>query len=350
MCGLFGYAFSRQPGAAVVAMLAHQMDNRGGQAWGYLNALNGDTTKGLKRISKQVRRLGLLSHCMAHTRLATQGDNTVANAHPFAYEGPGGGISLAHNGQIWNGDKRFEVDSMELAYRVAMAKQFDDLQGYGVVTWYNRAFPKRIYLAQVSDSGSISVALTSMGVLYASTKKAVEEACEMAGLKIKQFYAVTTGVVHYLTQKGFYATELAPLKLAGLSTGREWERGNVITRSSDWDITNGEFARVYRPDPATGRMVRVASSKDLWEKHFAEKGEKVIELDGGAEEEIEVVEGELTATREEIEKDLQSVGYEADALSGLGMHELLDAWDKEYTGDNLPYNVTDNVDDEAYRD
>lgn len=295
MCGLFGFAFKQRPGIQLTALLADGMDARGGQAWGYLNALNGHTVKGLKRISRHARRIGMLSHCMAHTRYATQGANTVMNAHPFEAIGVRGKIVLAHNGQIYNGAPSYAVDSMELADRVAAGLASEDLRGYGTVTWYEYRNPRRIYLARLTDSGALSVALTSRGPVYASTKEAVEKSCEMARLKIMQFYSVAVGVVHYLDSSGLFTTNRPHVKLSQAGYADSW-RGGVVTR-------------------------------DMWAKRFStdeKKDEDLPIIDGGL-----VVED--AGLRAQIEKDLCDVGYSPDALAGVSTGELCDAWDREFS-------------------
>lgn len=312
MCGLFGYILKKPAGTRLAVLLAHYADQRGGQAWGYQHPTSGAVTKGLKRIMRHSKHLAQLSQVMAHTRLATQGANVVDNAHPFTFDA----ITLAHNGQIFNGSPKYTVDSMELADRVANGMALDDLEGYGVITWTNKAERGKIYLCKMTESGSIAVAKTVRGTVYASEKSAVASACEAAELKIKHFYQIDVGTVYFLDGSGVYTTALPKLTLSARSSrfsGTEWLDGQKWTRGEDG---------VYRMGgkSAAESIVDIGGRPDEW---FSE---------GVTKTDNEWLQEPSEMTREMLETDLLTVGYTKEALEAQSFSDLCEAWEFEYCG------------------
>lgn len=214
MCGLFGWSLSqggviRLLDVQAPVILASANDTRGGQSWGWLDVYGDRVTKGLKRICRrsQVKAMEKCGSVMAHTRLATRGEVTPANSHPFSY----GHVTGAHNGMIYNADDKYTVDSEHLINLISKGKPSDHLRGYGVVTWVDSRKPKgRIYLCKLTQSGEISVANIKskngkiLGAVYSSEKSALEQA--LTGLRY-DIMDVEAGRVHYLDKTGFYITK-----------------------------------------------------------------------------------------------------------------------------------------------
>lgn len=286
MCGLFGYTFKKPAGLRLAIVLSHYADQRGGHAYGYLSPGSGKVVKGLGGVLRHAGRIASMAQVMAHTRYATQGANVVENAHPFKR----GDVTLAHNGQVYNGGEQYAVDSMELAERVACGLPIDDLAGYGVITWHKTAKKGRIYLAKLTDSGQVSVAMTKRGPIYASTRDAVESACEAAGLTIKHWYAISTGTVYFLDVSGLYTTGEPELRMSDKYTysGFEWEGGTANT----------------------------------------------IDLSGPSDD--------GAVDRDSMEWDLQCIGYSAGELAGLSDLEVAEAWERET--EPLPFTVQERRD------
>src|SRR5687768_3678888 len=111
MCGLFGWYLQR-PDRRVIplgAALTVLMDKRGDDSWGfYAYSWKHDKTamdapvykRGLGTFASGVNSRSLRGHTMllAHSRSASVGDVTEANAHPFKIDH----IVGAHNGGIGN--------------------------------------------------------------------------------------------------------------------------------------------------------------------------------------------------------------------------------------------------------
>jgi hypothetical protein len=95
-------------------------------------------TKEWEATDKELFRKGqfVVGHCRAKTR----GDNTDANAHPFAVDNK---IVLVHNGSIWDHKKLAEtdVDSHAIAHLLAkepdIAAALRQVNGAYALIWYN---------------------------------------------------------------------------------------------------------------------------------------------------------------------------------------------------------------------
>ncbi|KKR02749.1 MAG: glucosamine/fructose-6-phosphate aminotransferase, isomerizing, glucosamine-fructose-6-phosphate aminotransferase (isomerizing) [Microgenomates group bacterium GW2011_GWC1_39_12] len=105
MCGIFGYIGKRHDGADIVFEGIKTLEYRGYDSWGVAAISNKDLF-----IQKQIGKIGnakLNNHpksslAIAHTRWATHGGVTIANAHPHLDCSKT--IALIHNGIIENYD------------------------------------------------------------------------------------------------------------------------------------------------------------------------------------------------------------------------------------------------------
>ncbi|WP_309084004.1 amidophosphoribosyltransferase [Chelativorans sp.] len=107
-CGVFGI-FGRQDAAAIVTLGLHALQHRGQEAAGIVSfdgsqfhverhiGLIGDT---FTRPAVIERLKG--SRAIGHTRYSTTGGSDLRNVQPFFAELSGGGLALAHNGNITN--------------------------------------------------------------------------------------------------------------------------------------------------------------------------------------------------------------------------------------------------------
>lgn len=225
MCGIFGFTFkkgtkliSNQQVGMLTYLLAILNDKRGGDSWGFVgidNNQNLTIDRGLGDVSDVPWKLLGYKKLMAHTRYATKGSATIANAHPFEI----GRIIGAHNGMIYNHEsiakslnRECPVDSMHLFHHINEGKDFDDLNGYGTIEWIEDKDPSTIYLCQLHN-GDLSVYGLGThggqidGVIWSSDYRHLEMALKLTNLRDKTFkYTIQQGQVYYANEGGlFYA-------------------------------------------------------------------------------------------------------------------------------------------------
>jgi hypothetical protein len=175
-----------------------------------------------------------------HTRHATHGDVVAANAHPFVM----GNLVGAHNGVLSNHfelntahKRNFAVDSMHIFQHILDGLPMSDLKGYGAIEYFRDG---AFYVGCCND-GSLEVALTSAGVVWASTADAITFACRQAGVELKHFYKVEQGKMYRIESDAMYTTDLTFAMSERPKGAKGWESYNSADSKSgqeNWWLTD----------------------------------------------------------------------------------------------------------------
>ncbi len=215
MCGIFGWQLSNNIKdnrilASIITSLAFANEKRGDHSYGWSNE-HGEIHKDAVSILKApLYKLFHQRQATVHTRFATQGTVSAANAHPFLI----GNIIGSHNGVIYNHhrmnqlyQRNFPVDSQHIFAHISEQKPLSELTGYGAIQFFEKDNPNRIKLVRFYG-GSLSIygikqAGRETGVVWSSTEEAITEALTIAGVEgIK--YKVEMNRVYLVEKGGLY--------------------------------------------------------------------------------------------------------------------------------------------------
>lgn len=231
MCGIFGMmlksdcSISEAQRGVLTYILANENDRRGKDSWGFA-AINEDNKilvrHGLGYLAPEAVQLFGYDRFMAHTRWATQGKKSMVNSHPFLI----GRIVGAHNGCLWNHEelnrkygRQCSVDSMHIMHHLDEGLDFDDLEGYGVIEWFEDNDPSAVYLCQLSKSGELCIVGIGPdsdnveGVVWSSDERHLENALEAAGVEQWFKYDVRPEQVYYAKPEGLFFVKRRKLSL-----------------------------------------------------------------------------------------------------------------------------------------
>lgn len=301
MCGLFGWQFdrarlpSKRERKRMAVALTHHMDDRGGQAWGVW--ADGRVTKGTGDSQPSVPRFSNCATLMGHTRYATHGDaKNLDHAHPFTLNG----IFLSHNGVLSNHrelntkyGRNHDVDSQHLLSHLVEGKNFDEIEGYGVITFVNTESPMAVNLVKLRDRGDLHIAKTEHGVIWASTKKAITDALEYADIELEFFYEVTPGKLYEASGGGLFVLKTEQvLTVKEPVTYHDWRWGAMPGQSMmsgyghwfDDDDSAGAWGIHSRPTPPVTPIAPLApvcgfSADDSYEPDLFPDAEWELEVD-----------------------------------------------------------------------
>src|SRR5579864_3918087 len=206
MCGIGGWKLKNAPNAQFVATLAYGILDRGYESWGYFDGQN--IHKNVGPITKGIRATDMLSPCgFIHTRHSTTGKVNKANSHPFAI----GDLVGAHNGMIYNHadlnkehKRSLPVDSMHIFQHIVESKPLTDLEGYGAIEFFRNGQ----WFVGACNHGDLEVAKlkNDAGLVWASTKDAIEAAIFQGGYELDTYYTIEDGHVYRIELDCLYET------------------------------------------------------------------------------------------------------------------------------------------------
>jgi hypothetical protein len=223
--------------AVMATVMTLKMEERGKHSYGYYSSKTNQIIKGTGFPSMHVCPENVADSWIAlgHTRFASVGAQTSANAHPWRLTNKVNGAELVgmHNGGVanWEGlnkdyDRKFEVDSQHLLQHIVEERDLSELGAYGAIIYHwTKKTPgtededTRVYLGKF-NGGVLSIfgfyhpetaeekkdregrkaSRRVIGVVYASTADACRVALRMAGVAFEDYteYTVDSGTLYML--------------------------------------------------------------------------------------------------------------------------------------------------------
>lgn len=232
MCGIAGYYCTDGHNSAVRAvlpLLGIFMTERGNQSWGWTDGVNVSKYLGKVRDNFDGNLHASSTSALLHTRWATFGEKVAENSHPFSIKG----IIGVHNGMVYNHreiaskyNREYKVDSEMIFHHIADGLDLKELEGYGTIVFYRDG---ELYLGRmVNDTkkeGELTLARTTWGYAWASTKEALDDALGMAAQYPRYYVDLKPGQLYKFVGDQIVKVREIALKLSDSKPGgkKSWE-------------------------------------------------------------------------------------------------------------------------------